>query len=134
MLKIKEGLECYSFFLFILMLIIGITIIVIEENFYWDSFWGTLITIISVETLLLALILIPLFRSSCSYEIVEFKEAKRTIESQRQRKDISETERTALTNKIIEYNTWLEKSKKGSKSKWIGIYYQSEVNELEALE
>ncbi|WP_338630689.1 hypothetical protein [Clostridium baratii] len=120
--------------LLVLFLIIGIISIVIEEKFYICDLFGSAITTFSGVLLFLALIALPIFRSACSYDIVEFKEVKRTIEYQRQKKDISQTERAALTNKIIECNTWLERTKKFSKSKWIGIYYQSEVNELEPLE
>lgn len=120
--------------LFILILIVGITIIRINDKLNRNIDIGVVTTIFSSIVLILALIVLPLARCSCTNSIIEFKEAQRVIENQRQRKDISEIEGAALTNKIIEYNTWLQKSKEMSKSKWVGIYYQKQVNELSPIE
>lgn len=120
--------------LFILILIVGITIIRINDKSNRNIDIGVVTTIFSSIVLILALIVLPLARCSCTNSIIEFKEAQRVIENQRQRKDISEIEGAALTNKIIEYNTWLQKSKEMSKSKWVGIYYQKQVNELSPIE
>lgn len=120
--------------LFILILIVGITIIRINDKLNRNIDIGVVTAIFSSIVLILALIVLPLARCSCTNSIIEFKEAQRVIENQRQRKDISEIEGAALTNKIIEYNTWLQKSKEMSKSKWVGIYYQKQVNELSPIE
>ena len=82
--------------------------------------------------LIAVLIVIPISRWKCSNEIAAFREVQRTVQEQRT-ENISEVERANLTNRIIESNQWLVVTKRNSHSKWIGIYYSEDVNNLEPI-
>lgn len=65
--------------------------------------------------------------------IKQFEAAQNTIIQQRKNK-LTEYERAALTQKIIEQNQWLAKEQFWAKSVWLNWYYDKKILELKPIE
>lgn len=92
---------------------------------------GFVLTIISGAILTLALILLPASYYSTKSDIQEYYSIKQTINEARQN-NISEVERAALTQKIVEVNQWLTSTKYWNNSIF-DIYYPDEIEDLKPL-
>ena len=101
-----------------------------EKSYYRVDFQEIMLIIVSV-ILSLHMIFWPLFYLSSKNDVILYQATKKTIENSR-KFNVSEFERAALTNKIIEINQYLASVKYWNKT-ILGCYICDEVTRLEPL-
>lgn len=121
----------YLLMLILCLLIISVVYYILDKD--WCKELSGAILLVMIMLSFLSIILVPVFRYSDNLMIVEINEARRTIEEQRTNDNISDAERIMFSEKIIEYNTWIEKAKNNASNKWISIYTSSDVLNVEPI-
>jgi len=133
-IKIEGEIKMY-----LLITFIGVTLALFIIGFLVDKFsswydgdifkflgWIALvITIISV-------ILVPIRRYYSTGRVIEYKTRQEVIQQQRNA-NVSELERVELTKEILSDNVWLKDCQYDINSKWISIYYDKEILELQPI-
>lgn len=112
-----------------LMLIVGISMWIIQGSYY-DR--GPILTIIAAVLLAIFALCHSLEYYSQVSNIEAFKQVKKSIEVAREQGDITEYERAALQNKIIDWNSWLVRKQYWNNSMW-DMFIPDEVMNLEPL-
>jgi len=102
---------------------------VMEKRTY--NIWPLIICVVCGGLLFVSVALWPVNYYGVKAEIVAYYELRDSIERARQ-DDMSELERAALTTRIIENNTQLQKAKYWNQTIF-NVYYPDEIMELEPL-
>jgi hypothetical protein len=100
-----------------------------EGEYFPDSMFPTMLCFMLALLVLICLILSPY---TVRQEIAEYYAVKQSIENARAA-DIGDIERAALTQKIIDTNKWLAKTKYANSKLLLDDFIPDEVENLEPL-
>lgn len=126
----------YLIILFALLTFTSWLLVYYISSKMFDADFDFLLTMASIFISIIfvgSLIVLPINRSYSSNKIVEYQSRQKTIQTQRENKNISELELATLSREIISDNAWLETTKAWTNSKWVGIYYDKEINNLSPI-
>jgi len=118
-----------------MIILIGLALVIVigfllnKYTCHEELAWA--LEILGAVLLAIALICLPCILAMVHGEIQEYHATKYTIEQARQ-DGISELERAALTQKIIDTNAWLANCQYWNKT-IVGIYVPDEVEKLKYL-
>ena len=125
--------------MYLLLTFIGITIILFIIGYSIDKLSGwhdgdifKVLGWVALVITIITIILIPICRYYSTGRVIEYKTRQEVIQQQRNA-NVSELERVELTKEILSDNVWLRDCQYDINSKWISIYYDKEILNLEPI-